>query len=179
MKKEVRISAGILRGRKILTPGAGTHPMGKRERLALFNMITPHLVRAEVLDAFSGSGALGIEAFSRGARHVVFVESAPGAVSVIRENLRELGLLEDSEVFQGRVRDFARDFVNLGRKFDVVLADPPYDNFQVSEVESLTGLVKDGGILVLSHPEDAPLFSGLVLEKTRTYARSHISIYVK
>lgn len=171
---KVRISSGFLRGRVLKTPGTGTHPMGAREKLALFNMIAPHLVRAEVLDAFAGSGALGIEALSRGAQHVCFIESAPRAVEVMRENLGRLGLLEDAEIFVGRAGEYFTD-----RAFDVILADPPYDDFQVFEIENLGRFLKKDGILILSHPGEAPELAGLTLEKTNTYAMAHISIYVK
>ncbi|MDO4612235.1 MAG: RsmD family RNA methyltransferase [Candidatus Saccharibacteria bacterium] len=171
---DVRVTSGFLRGRKLATPGSGTHPMGSREKLALFNMISAYLMRAEVLDAFAGSGALGIEALSRGARHVVFVEKSGGAVEAIRENLRNLDLLEDSEIFQGSVAEFLPS-----RKFDVVIADPPYDDFRIFEIEKLAWLVKDEGVLVLSHPGEAPELPGFSLLKNNSYAKAHISIYVK
>ena len=91
MKNFVRITSGRLRGRKLETPGGKTHPMGERERLALFNMISDYLPRTTVLDAFAGSGALGIEALSRGASEVVFVESNREAAQCIRRNLVSLG----------------------------------------------------------------------------------------
>ena len=80
----LRITSGNYRGRKIATPGGKTHPMGERERLALFNMIGPFIPEAMVLDAFSGSGALGIEALSRGAKHVVFVDIDKKAFETIK-----------------------------------------------------------------------------------------------
>ena len=92
MKNSVRITSGIYRGHSILTPGEGTHPMGERERLALFNKISDYLPGANVLDAFAGSGALGIEAMSRGAASVTFVEKSPKAAKIIRENLKTLGI---------------------------------------------------------------------------------------
>lgn len=168
----VKITSGDLRGRSIQTPGGQTHPMGERERLALFNMITGLLPGARVLDAFAGSGALGIEAISRGASNVVFVEKSPKAAAIIKQNLSDLGV--SAQVFTGDVVNFTDE-----QKFDIVLADPPYDDFKVKNIVGLTERLKDGGILVLSHPESAPEIPGLELLKTRKYAAAHISVYVK
>ena len=145
--------------------------MGSRERLALFNMVS--VEGLSVLDAFAGSGALGIEALSRGASEVVLVEKNAQACEVIRENLKSLGVDTGFRVIKGRVSE-----VSLP-EFDVVLADPPYDNFDLTEVESLTKFVKNGGVLVLSHPDGAPDLQGLNLLKTHRYAAAHLSIYIK
>ena len=86
----VTVTSGKYRGRRILTPGLGTHPMGSREKLALFNMLTGKIEGATVLDAFAGSGALGIEALSRGAFKVIFVDNSKKATEVISKNLDTL-----------------------------------------------------------------------------------------
>lgn len=166
----IRITSGKYRGRLIKTPGAGTHPMGAREKLALFNMITDYLQGAKVLDAYAGSGALGIEALSRGASEVAFVEKNPQAAKVIRENLNSLDL---------KARVVVDDVVNftISEKFDVVLADPPYDNYKSETVEHLAKMVREGGILALSHPGEAPQPFAMTLEKSRSYAGATISIY--
>ena len=168
----VRISSGIYRGRNIATPGSGTHPMGEREKLALFNMITSVIPGAVVLDAYAGSGALGIEALSRGASRVVFVEKDYGAAKVIRENLKSLGL--DGEVLVDNAKTFATD-----KKFDLILVDPPYDKFEMDGAMNLVQFLKDGGVLVLSHPGEAPEISGLGIIKSRSYAGATITIYKK
>lgn len=168
----LRITAGKYRGRKIATPGGATHPMGERERLALFNMIVSYVPGAKILDAFAGSGALGIEALSRGALEAIFIEKSAEACRVIRENLRELGA--DAEVFQGDVLSFATDDL-----FEVILADPPYDNFRISEVTHLLQFLQGSGIFVLSHPGEAPEFAGMTLLKSRKYAGAGISVYFK
>lgn len=146
--------------------------MGERERLALFNMIVDSIPGASVLDAFAGSGALGIEALSRGASSVVFIEKNAKACSVIRDNLRELGLKAD--IFQGDVMNFTIDV-----KFDLILADPPYDKFDINEVKHLVQFLQGRGKLVLSHPGEAPDLPGLELLKSRKYAGATISVYVK
>ena len=168
----VKITSGNLRGRTLLTPGGNTHPMGAREKLALFNMISSYLENATVLDAYAGSGALGIEAISRGASEVTFIEKNAKAAQVIRQNLANLNL--KAEVFQGAVENF-----QSGTQFDTILADPPYDNFIPESINGLTPFLKDDGILVLSHPGKAPEINGLSLLKSNQYAEAHLSLYIK
>jgi len=146
--------------------------MGSREKLALFNMLTGKIEGATVLDAFAGSGALGIEALSRGAAEVVFVERNSKACKIIKKNLESLGINEGARIIKSSVSETTGEY-------DVILADPPYDNFDLPEVESLTKLLKSGGILVLSHPEEAPKLDSLTLSKTHQYAAAHLSIYFK
>ena len=118
MKNSVKITSGTYRGQEILTPGAGTHPMGAREKLALFNMITSELPGAKVLDAFAGSGALGIEALSRGAESVVFVEKSPAAARIIKKNLDKLNLNSNVEVVTADIEKYYSD-----KLFDIILAE--------------------------------------------------------
>lgn len=168
----IKITSGIYKNRRLSTPGEGTHPMGERERLALFNMLGGHLEGTLVLDAFSGSGALGIEALSRGANKVIFVEKNPKASRIIRQNLS--GIEANGEIITSSIRSYTSE-----TKFDIILADPPYDNFDLNEIETLSDFVKEGGILALSHPGNAPEIPGMKLLKTRQYAAAHISIYIK
>lgn len=169
--EKIAIISGKFKGRKISTPGGATHPMGSRERLALFNMVS--VEGLTVLDAFAGSGALGIEALSRGATSVVFVEKNSKASDIIRENLKYLGVKDEAEIIKSSVSN-----ADLP-EFDVIFADPPYDNFDLIEVESLTKSLKNGGVMVLSHPNEAPELQGLNLIKTHQYAAAHLSIYNK
>lgn len=171
---KVRITSGIFRGRTILTPlDSKTHPMGDREKLALFNMVSEFIANKTVLDAFSGSGALGIEALSRGAKKVVFIEESVKADRIIRKNLESLGISEASyEVILGDVGDYINK-----EKFDLIIADPPYDDFQPALIESLAKNLALNGFLVLSHPDGAPELKGLKLLKSRKYARARLSVY--
>lgn len=170
MKNTVRITSGNYRGRSILTPGEGTHPMGERERLALFNMVTAKVNGGRVLDAFAGSGALGIEALSRGAASVIFVEKNPKAARIIRENLKSLGIQAD--VVISDAGKYSTD-----SSFDLILADPPYDHFDVVVLPNLAKLLDKNGIFVLSHPGEAPEIEGLKLLDSRKYAGATISLY--
>lgn len=173
--ENIKITSGKFRGRTIKSPNSKlTHPMGAREKLALFNMIADYLPGAVVLDAYAGSGALGIEALSRGAKYAVFVEKNPRIAQAIRTNLAELGLTETAEVYDKDAGSFLP-----ADEFDIILADPPYDNFDTHGVENLAKSLKETGVLVLSHPGEAPEISGLKLNKTRKYAAARISIYTK
>ena len=171
------ITSGEYRGETILTPGGGTHPMGSREKIALFNMISDYLPGAFVLDAYAGSGALGIEALSRGAAFVLFIDKDPRAVKVIQENLRKLGL--DGLGGGALLKDVLKATATATDRFSIVLADPPYDDYQPEMITGLTKVVADGGLLVTSTPEEAPEIPDLVVLKRKKYARAFITIYQK
>ena len=174
----MRIVTGKYKGRKVKSPeDKGTHPMGEREKLALFNMLGNDLSGVVVLDAYAGSGALGIEALSRNAKKVVFVEKSPKVTWVIRENLKNIAPDDDYEVFCKDIAKFSEEYEG---KFDLIIADPPYDHFEIKEVEKLIKVLKSGGILVLSYPKDEKIeFLGLKLQKNRNYAASGIAIFEK
>ncbi len=172
---DIKITSGIFRGRSIKSPDSKlTHPMGAREKIALFNMISDYLPGAKVLDAFAGSGALGIEALSRGASKVVLVEKNRQIAQIIKENLKNLDCKEQAEVEIKDVKNF-----QTGEKFNLIIADPPYDKFSTTDLTNLPSLLADDGILVLSHPKEAPEMTGLKLIKTKVYAGACLSVYVK
>ncbi len=173
----VRITSGIYKGRKVATPGGGTHPMGERERIALFNMIQDRIEGNYVMDLYCGGGTLGIEALSRGANFVLFIDNSKNAVMTTNKNLQELGLYGvRGGAILANILVVARTATD---RYGVVIADPPYDKYEEKMVKYLPRLVLDGGILVLSHPGEAPELSGLELLKTRKYAAAHISVYAK
>jgi 16S rRNA (guanine966-N2)-methyltransferase len=147
----MRIIAGHLKGRRLAGPaGAGVRPTSDALRETLFNVLGPTLDGARVLDAFAGTGALGLEALSRGAVHVTFVERDPRAVHVLRRNIEACAAGEACVI----IRD---DFIG-GRwahrtgTFDLVLLDPPYD---IDDLERVVGaaapFVAAAGRLVLEH----------------------------
>ncbi|MBR2725109.1 RsmD family RNA methyltransferase [Candidatus Saccharibacteria bacterium] len=172
---KLKITSGKYRGISITTPGNGTHPMGARERIALFNMVNDYLKDASILDAFSGSGALGIEALSRGAVKVTFIEKNAKACQIIKINLAKIGLKEDDNinVIKSDVYETDRGL------FDLVIADPPYDEYDATKIQILAKMVAKDGILILSHPGDVPQIAGMELTKTHQYAGAHLSIFSK
>jgi len=122
----VRIIAGRLRSRTLNAPaGLGTRPTSDRLRETLFNVLAPRIAGAHFLDLYAGSGAVGMEALSRGAAGVTFVERAPAALSVLRGNLQKLGLSEGFRVQAGSVKGFLQR--PSAAEFDLVFMDPPYE----------------------------------------------------
>jgi 16S rRNA (guanine966-N2)-methyltransferase len=140
-----RVIGGVAGGRRLKVPRVGVRPTGDRAREALFNAL-PHLTElrgAAVLDLYAGSGALGLEALSRGAGTVVFVESAPGVLPVLEENLAAVGL-PGGRVVKGSVPTVVGGAPPAA--FDVVLADPPYAT-PTDEVQDVLRRLVTGGWL--------------------------------
>src|SRR5581483_1090209 len=122
----MRIIAGQWRGRRINAPSdARVRPTGDRVREAWMSIVNPWLPEAKVLDLFSGSGALGLEALSRGAARVDFVEIAPKSIAAIRANADALGAGDAAVIHRADALRFIADLP--AHAFDVAFADPPYD----------------------------------------------------
>lgn len=140
----MRVVAGELRGRRIDAPEAGgTRPTTDKVRGAVFNALNSldAIHDARVVDLYAGSGAIGIEALSRGAAHCIFVERSRPALAVLRANLRHLGLEARSRVLPGDATSLA-----AGLPADIVFADPPYDFDDWERL--LAGLHRDTGLVV-------------------------------
>lgn len=177
----MRVIAGSLRGRRFRAPaGKDTRPTSDRVRESMFNLIGPLPAGGVVLDLFAGSGALGIEALSRGAGRAVFVEKARGALAALRENLATLGLQTMARVVPG---DSLADLPLADGPFDLVLLDPPYGSGVAPAIlRDVTAGVAPGGIVVLEHsseepPPEAP--EGLALWKTRRYGGTSVTLYAR
>ena len=124
----MRVIAGRLRRRTLdAPPGMATRPTSDRLRETLFNVLAPRTEGARFLDLYAGSGAVGIEALSRGAQRVVFVEKAPAALKVLRANLEGLGIRDGFSVQAGPVGTFLKRARSGEGGFDVVFLDPPYE----------------------------------------------------
>jgi len=179
MTSNLRVISGKYKGMKLASPqNSAAHPMGAREKNALFNLLRPWIINAQVLDAYAGSGALGIEALSRGAVSAVFVERQSAVAQTLRANLSHVGV--QPEVITSTVTTVAERAEWQG-KFDLIIADPPYDHFQQSEVEALAKLLAPDGILALSYPAKLGELelAGLRLLTARRYAAAGIGIYQK
>ena len=143
----LRIVSGRLRGRRLrVSPDPALRPTSNRVREALFNILGQDLSGFDVLDLFAGSGALGFEALSRGARRVVFVDSSPKTASALRRSAEDLGIDREARVIVGRVEDVL-DRARLGGPYHVILADPPYD--ATAEARLVDGV--DAGRLLGQH----------------------------
>ncbi len=174
----VRIIAGRFGGRKIETPdGKRTHPMSERVRNAMFNSIGDEIRDAKVLDAFAGSGAVGIEALSRGAQHVTFIERDRIAQKVIDENITTLGIDEQTKIIRASVASWLSTYD--GELFDIIFVDPPYHDTQFSTAMQLSGLLKPGALMVLSRPgrSESPTKTGVVVVDNRSYGDAALTYF--
>jgi 16S rRNA (guanine(966)-N(2))-methyltransferase RsmD len=180
----MRVTAGAERGRKLRAPrGATTRPTGAKVRAAIFNILGP-LPPNPVLDLFAGTGALGIEALSRGASQATFVERDPRALSALHRNLREFDLTRRARVFDSSVATaLQRLSVEKGERFNWVFVDPPY---AAGEVESVLGLLSggtvlaNGAVVIVEHdrhnvPPDS--VGALELVDRRFYGDTGLSFY--
>ena len=145
----MRIIAGSRKGHTIQAPkGLDTRPTSDRVRENVFNIVAPWVEGARVLDLYAGSGAMGLEALSRGAERAVFVESDPEAVRAIERNLDKLGLTGARVVRGDAVTGLGQE-AGAGRKYDLVLADPPYTMTDYQPLSRyLSGVLADDGLLV-------------------------------
>jgi 16S rRNA (guanine966-N2)-methyltransferase len=180
----MRITGGQLRSRALKAPrGTATRPTSDRVREALFNILGNGCAGARVLDLYAGTGALGLEAISRGAIAAVFVERSKEALAALAANVAALGLQEATRVVALPVERAAR---GLGAdRFDLVFADPPYADVNngdaVRAIEALVkaAMIAPNGRLVVEHAhrDPSPLIEGLTLEQARTYGDTTLSFY--
>jgi 16S rRNA (guanine966-N2)-methyltransferase len=175
----VRIIAGSRKGARIYAPKSQTRPTGDRVREAAFNLIGP-VDDMAVLDLFAGSGAMGLEALSRGASTAVFVESDRDAQRTIERNVEKLGLPGATLLRMDARRALATEAA-AGRRYDLVLVDPPYamlESFQPTLTTYVPALLAGEGLVVVEtakrdHPELPPL-----AERTsRTYGSARITVF--
>ncbi len=173
----IRIISGKFGGRTIEGSGTNrTHPMGERIRSSLFNIIGDEIIDADVLDAFAGSGSLGLESLSRGARNAVFVEKDRVAQSVISKNITTLKAEQWSKLVKAPVASWAS---RTDQKFDIIFADPPYHDLQLSTVMSLSSLLRPNGLMVLSYlgRGEVPTGLGVVVVDNRSYGDAALAFY--
>ena len=180
----MRVIAGTAKGREILAPkGLNTRPTLAKVKEAMFGMIQFDIEGAEVLDLFSGSGGLGIEAISRGADRATFCDCDRQAYGMIKENLKRLGFEDKASVNFGDSLLLLERLALEGRRFDIVLLDPPYKTDLASKalekLDSLS-LLSGGAIALIEHSGDNPpvLPSAFVKEKTKKYGDSFVTYAV-
>ena len=145
----MRVIAGRFKGRRLKTPAwQGLRPTSDKLRETLFNIVAPRIEGARVLDGYAGTGAVGIEALSRGAAHVTFVEQDPRAVELIEENLAACGVDADYTIERRDVIGAVRRVT--GAAFDLVWLDPPYDIADLADaLDAAAHVLAPEGLLVL------------------------------
>jgi len=148
----MRVIAGRYKGRRLKAPTwSGLRPTSDRLKEALFAILAPVVEGARVLDGFAGSGALGIEALSRGAAEVVFVEHDRRAVALVEDNLRHCGIGSGYVMIRGEFASALRG-LPAHRRFDLALLDPPYEEADVAGVlRAAAGRMGPGATVVLEH----------------------------
>jgi len=175
----VRIVAGSRKGHTIHAPkGLETRPTSDRVRENVFNIVAPWVEGARVLDLYAGSGAMGLEALSRGADSVVFVEADPEAVRAIERNLDKLRLTGATVVRLSATAALTQEAA-AGRKYDLVLLDPPYAMTDYDSLARyLTRVLADDGLLVLeSAAKTEPELPGLAVRTTRRYGSTRVTVF--
>jgi len=177
----MRIVAGSRKGHRITAPkGAATRPTGDRAREAAFALVGP-VEGATVLDLFAGSGAMGLEALSRGAASCVFVERDREACRVIQANLGKLRLT-GAVVVNRAVAAALRDEWGRGSRFDLVLVDPPYGEWgehAPALADHLPALLADGALVVVETSERIEPELPLDLVTTRRYGSARMTVFAK
>ncbi len=174
----IRIISGKFGGRKLDAPdNTRTHPMSERVRNALFNSLGSQINNARVLDAFAGTGALGLEALSRGANTAIFIEKDRVAQKVLEKNIMFLDVKSTTHIVRATVGSWAETY--NGDRFDIIFADPPYHDPQFSTVSKLFDLLKPGGSMILSHPGrgEEPTKNGVVVVDNRSYGNAFLTFY--
>ena len=137
----LRITAGAFRGRLIHTvPGQAVRPSPAMLREALFNIIGPRIAGSRFLDLCAGSGAVGIEALSRGAAHATLVDNHPASLAIIRRNLEALGALERATILRRDATHATEELARRGEHFDLAFLDPPYDTGTAAACVRAAGL---------------------------------------
>ena len=179
----MRVITGTARGMNLKAPkGENTRPTMDQVKEGMFSAIQFEIEGRRVLDLFAGSGQLGIEALSRGAKSAVFVDRQREAVQIIRENLEKTRFTEQARVLQ---LDFASFLKSCREQFDLIFLDPPYAEkflenalFSISEIDILS----DSGIIICERASEKALlsdFGRIHLQKTYKYGKASVSIYRK
>ncbi|NUN68908.1 MAG: 16S rRNA (guanine(966)-N(2))-methyltransferase RsmD [Bacteroidetes bacterium] len=178
----MRVIAGIYKGRKLVTvPDNSVRPATDRVKGAIFNVLQSRInwTQARVLDLYAGSGSVGIEALSRGARNCIFVEKSRTALTFLKKNIETIGAGSDANVVYGDVDAF---IASTRTQYTVVFADPPYALEALKDIPDTIfakGIVADDGYLVIEHPARYEFAKNglweVVVEKT--YGNTAVSFF--
>jgi len=180
----LRIISGSLKGRRIKArAGLAVRPTTDRVREALFNILAFRVKEARFLDLYAGTGAIGLEALSRGALEVVFVEKDRRSAALLQDNLQRLGVSERAIVRAGEALPTIVSLGREGRKFDLVFMDPPYDHPVVEQtLEALSRaaiLEREGWVIAETSHRNPPvkLCSGFKVWRRERYGEALLSFY--
>jgi 16S rRNA (guanine966-N2)-methyltransferase len=175
---KLRVSGGEARGRRLKTP-RGIRPTQGLVKEAIFNMLGATVVDAVVLDLFAGSGALGIEALSRGAARAVFVDRDEGSADILRQNLEALGYRDRARSVRAEVVRWLEANPDAVRKATLVLLDPPYrDDSLGRALKALDREASASAVIVAEHAagEDLPLLKRLTVGRRKRYGDTEVTV---
>lgn len=166
----MRVISGSARGLKLKSPeGLNTRPTADRIKESLFNIIAPYLYDCSFLDLFSGSGSIGIESLSRGAKNATFVDFDKNSIDIIKHNISMAKLNEKSTIYNLDVLNALNILANNKKKFDIIFLDPPYDKGlllpALKKIEQYN-LLKDDGFIICEQHINEP---EIILNKLYTY----------
>ena len=184
----MRIISGTAKGRRLASFGGDRiRPTSDRTKEALFNIIASSFGPLEdkaVLDLFSGTGNLGIEALSRGADRAVFVDENPKSINILKKNIDLCGFTGRSEVLQSSVSSGIRFLSKKMRRFDLVFLDPPYEKgfIEVTLQDMVReGILEEGAVVIAEHSireRPSEEYDGLALTDRRKYGDTEVSFYI-
>lgn len=177
----MRIITGIYRGRKLETPvGYDVRPTTDKVKESIFNLLMNDIYDSVCVDLFAGTGNLGLEALSRGARKCYFCDNSRDSLNMIKRNIKKCEAEDKSVVLAG---DFAKTLTRINEQADVILLDPPYKDGLYEKCLSLIDsldLLSDKGIIIAEHSTQDELpeqVGSLIIEKEKRYGRIQVTIY--
>jgi 16S rRNA (guanine966-N2)-methyltransferase len=175
---KLRVSGGEAKGRRLKAP-KNIRPTQGMVKQALFNIVGPHIEGAVVLDLFAGSGAIGIEALSRGASGVTFVDREPRGLAILRQNLEALGLEERALVVRGDVVRWLEASADAVKGADFVFLDPPYDDVVLDRALKVLDVeVSDATVLAEhSRRQEVPTLTRLHVDRQRRYGDTIVTVF--
>ena len=182
----MRVISGVSKGKRLMAPkGLETRPTTDRVKESIFSMINNYIIESNILDLFSGTGSLGIEAISRGANYGYFVDNNKNSIKVINENIKTTGFEEKSEVLWSDTLNVIKQLGENGKKVNIIFMDPPYlKDLIVPCIEAIESerLLDDEGIIVVEHDikDSIPdVIGSLKKIKEKKYGNTRISIYTE
>jgi 16S rRNA (guanine966-N2)-methyltransferase len=175
----LRVSGGQAKGRRLKAP-KGIRPTQGMVKQAIFNLVGPGIEGAHVLDLFAGSGALGIEALSRGAALVTFVDHQPRGLAILRQNLDLLGLKERAHVVRADVVRWLEASPDEITRAGLVILDPPYDDLVLDRALKVLDRSLDDAVVVAEHSRrhQLPHLTRLTVDRERRYGDTVVTVMV-
>lgn len=199
IKTFVRITAGKVRNFKLEIPKT-TRPLTDRMKVKIFDILREDILKKDILDLYAGAGSFGLEALSRGAKHVTFVEASKNADSIIKQNVEKTGFILNTEIVRSKSEDYLYKQVNSATlpTFDIIFLDPPYklfnrkNVFKIERVLNMASLLLPGiqnipskefkGAIILKHPKRYPLeklaLEHIELLESESFGLNTISFFI-